>query len=111
MAAAKYNIEIEQGATFSRTIVVTENSSPKNLTGYTGKAQVRKTHGGDLIADFQVTISDAVNGEITWEMPSATTAQLQERKGVYDLEINDGAAVITRLLKGDVVITPEVTQT
>ena len=44
MAAAQYDILIEQGATFSRTFVWKDSSEVAvDLTGYTARMQIRKT--------------------------------------------------------------------
>ena len=41
MAAANYNIEIDQGSDFNITIEVKEDGSVKNLTTYSARAQAR----------------------------------------------------------------------
>lgn len=110
MSAGTYDLTIEQGATFSRTITVTENSSPKNLTGWTGRASFKKTYGGSKKADFNVTITDEPNGVLTMSLTADQTSKLSG-DGVYDLEIDDGAGTVIRLLQGTVTVSPEVTTT
>ena len=40
--AAKYDLDIEQGASFSKTLYLTKsNGFPKDLAGYSGIAQIR----------------------------------------------------------------------
>ena len=44
------------------------------------------------------------------EMPNATTAALSPGKFYYDLEIESGGGVVTRLLQGVARVTPNVTR-
>jgi molybdopterin-binding protein len=109
-----YNFTIEQGATFSRTIVVKNpDNTLYNLTGYTARMQIRRD-----IAATEVMISlttengklalGGANGQISITLSAADTATIT-RNGVYDLELVTGATVY-RLLRGAVSLVPEVTR-
>ena len=74
MAAGTYNLIVEQGATFKRTLVVSESGSPKDLTGYLGRAQIRKSYNAlTPIITIAVNITDPINGVITLRMEASDT--------------------------------------
>ena len=111
MAAGKYNFTLEQGATFSREITVQDSGSAMNLTGYTPRMQMRSTHDSSSIAlTFDTSISNASQGKIQISKAATDTAAIEEGIYVYDLEIESGGGTITRLMEGNVTVTPEVTR-
>jgi hypothetical protein len=114
MAAARLNLTIEQGATFSRTIVLKDSDDVAvDLTGYSVAGQLRPTYSSNTAYDFDIEITDAAAGTITWTMDAATTSAIStvsKAKFVYDLELTNGSGEVERLLFGDVEITPEVTR-
>jgi len=111
MAAGTYNFILEQGATFTRTLTVQENSSAMNLSGYSVASKMRSTHdSGTVVGTFSCTISNASGGVITVSMTSSTTSGIEEGMYVYDLEITSSAGAVTRLMEGNVTVNPEVTR-
>lgn len=114
MAAGTYNILIEQGATYDQTFTWTVNGSPVNLTGYSGRMQLRRS------ADSPTVIFDvAVNGTFTLGgaagtirvvIPATQTSTIPADHYVYDLELQSGSGVVTRLLQGAVTVSAEVTR-
>ena len=111
MAAGTYNFILEQGATFTRTLTVQENSSAMNLTGYSVASKMRSTHdSGTMVGTFTCTISNATGGVITMNMTSSTTSGIEEGMYVYDIEITSSAGTVTRLMEGTVTVNPEVTR-
>lgn len=114
MSAGVLDLVIEQGATYKRVIeYVDENDSPIDLTGYTVRMQIRNNHiTNDIIlelTDLYISITDALNGEITINIPANITATLPSILGVYDIEI-ELTGDVERLLQGTVQISPEVTR-
>ena len=112
MAAGTYNFTLEQGSTFSRQITVQENGTALNLTGYTARMQMRSTHDSSTIAlTYTSTIaSPASNGIVNLSATASQSAAIEEGIYVYDLEIESGTGVVTRLMEGKVTVTPEVTR-
>lgn len=111
--AAKANIIVDQGTTFSTQVTVTSaNGSPLSLAGYTASAQLRKHYASANSTSFSVAIaSNSQTGVITLELPASTTQTLAAGRYVYDLEIyNSGNTVVTRVVEGIVTITPGVTR-
>ena len=107
----KYNLNIDAGTTFVLTVTV-ENT---DLTGYSARTQFRTnvtssnfvyegtTGNGDIV------ITDAVNGVFTLTISATDTAALSKTY-VYDIEIESAGGVVTRVLRGDVVVRPQVTR-
>lgn len=113
MTAGIYNLVIEQGATFSRALVIEKDGSPWDISGYEVRAQIRKTfESADVLQHITVVVTDPVAGEVTLTIIAADTAGLPITNAVWDLELDDqaGTPVVRRLLKGKVEIVPEVTK-
>lgn len=111
MAAGKYNFTLEQGATFSREITVQDSGSAMNLTGYTPRMQMRSTHDSSTIAlTITASISNATQGKISLSATDTLTSAVEEGIYVYDLEIESSVGTVTRLMEGNVTVTPEVTR-
>ena len=111
MAAGTYNFIMEQGATFTRQLTVKENTSALNLTGYSVASLMRSTHDSStVVGTFTCTISNASGGIISMAMTPAVTGAIEEGMYVYDLEITSGSGTVSRLLQGEVTVSPEVTR-
>lgn len=115
MIAGVYNLNIDQGATFERTITVKNpDESLYDFTDYTARMHIREEMDSD---DFQVALTTE-NGGLTLGGSAGTinmylsptdTAALDD-EGVYDLEIIAPSGKIYRLLKGRVRVDTEVTR-
>ena len=111
MTAGRYDIVIDQGADFSIQLDLANNGSAVNLTDFTARAQLRATPTtSELAGSFTLTFIDRTGGILNMEMPNATTAALSPGKYYYDLEIESGGGVVTRLLQGVARVTPNVTR-
>ncbi len=111
------DICIFQGATFNQTLFYEtgEPSAPVNLAGYTAKMHIRsKPESKALILELSTTndriVLNEATGSIRLFISATDTALLSVcDKAVYDLELTTGA-VTTRILQGNVIISPEVTR-
>lgn len=111
MSAGSYNFTLEQGVTLDRTVTVQENGAAMDLTGYTPRMQVRETHDStSILLTVNCSVNNALGGVIRLEASAATTAGIEEGIYVYDLEIESSGGAVTRLLQGNVTVTPEVTR-
>jgi hypothetical protein len=115
MAAGVWNIVIEQGGTFSNTVTWKDGSGVAvNLTGYTARMQIRK-NPDSFVTLVEITTENGgitlggAAGTIALLITAAVTATLPAGPAKYDLELISGSTV-TKLLKGDVSILPEVTR-
>lgn len=116
MAAANYDILIEQGATFLLHITYKDSLGvPINLTGFTARMQVRKKYSDTnalltlTTETGEITLGGAA-GTVDLAAPATATEDVTVQCGVYDLELRNAAGVVTRLLQGNVTISPEVTK-
>ena len=112
MAAAHYNIEIDQGSDYNITIEVKEDGSVKDLTTYSARAQARADIEDSSTAfSFTCTIPTPTNGKILMKLPAATSSSVTAGEYVYDLEVfTSGDSVVSRLMGGKATISREVTR-
>lgn len=116
MSAGTYDILIEKGATFQLSLTwKAPTNTPYDLTGYTARMQVRKSvnatapllsltsSGGDIVLG-------GAAGTIVITASATATAAMDATHGVYDLELVAPSGTVTRVLKGSVEISPEVTR-
>ena len=86
MSAYVHNLTILGGADFNQEYDMLETGGqPINLTGYTGKSQIRKHKNSGTAVSFNVGFLDRVNGKINISIPSWTTSKLKEGRYVYDI--------------------------
>lgn len=116
MAAAPYDILIEQGATFQLNLVYKDsNASPIDISGYTARMQVRRAYDAPTPLLNLTTENGAITlggaaGTIAVQAAAALTTDLPAKPAVYDLELISPGGVVTRLIRGVATITPEVTK-
>jgi hypothetical protein len=124
MLAGIYNITCEQGATFSRSIILQypdpadptlETYLPWDLSGYTARMQGRRllTSTSTLFSltteNGGIDLEPNEDGEIVIQMTAAQTALLTS-DGVYDLELIDASGTVYRVIQGDFKLSLEVTR-
>lgn len=115
MAAGRYDITIEQGATFSLPISYKDSTgSVVDLVGgngYTARMMIKESAGGTAIISLTnssgITLAASGNN-IVIEISATDTAAMDFDNAVYDLEIVSGAEV-TRVLEGKVKLSREIT--
>ncbi len=118
MSAGTYNWTIEQGVTLDKTFTwKDENGVGIDITNYSIRMQVRPTKEASTIlldldngAKGGIAITDAANGIFKITRSAAQTAALETGAYAYDLEMEDVAGVVTRLVEGDFKVVGEVTK-
>ena len=111
--AAIANLLIDQGASFSITITVyNSDDTVFDLTDYTVAAQVRKSYSSSSAsATFTISFSsDRTLGQITLSLTPTQTAELEEGRYVYDIEVTSSDSTVTRVLQGTVTVSPNATR-
>jgi hypothetical protein len=105
------NLYIDQGATFTATIQVFDDTgAPFNLATYTPAAQIRKNYATNTVAaTFTTSVSEAANGTISLSLSAQASGNLKYGRYVYDIEITSGASVL-RPVEGIVTVYPQVTR-
>lgn len=110
MRPAVYNLDLYRGDTYAWQFVLYTNSSmttPADLTGVVAKAELRQTSGSTPIASLicDVEQPNKVNVNLTvlaWD----TIAWSQGR---WDLQLTYPAGEVITILKGEVTVTPDIT--
>lgn len=112
----RYNATIQQNASWVLNVTITDSGgTAKNLTGYTGKSQIKSAYGASaVLAEPTVTITDAANGKLEIKLTAAQTAALAVtvpgKLPVWDVLISNTENTLTfRILEGNVTVTPGVT--
>ena len=129
MSAGRYSFTIEQGTTFQLELIYKDsNQIPINLTGYSGRMQIRPTVDSNTV---YLTLSSSLNadgtglnfsgssgtnppssGSIGIYIASCTSSLLNFTNAYYDLEIYSGSncPYTVRLIEGQVQLSKEVTR-
>ena len=109
--AAISNIFIDQGTDFSVTVDVTDaNGSPLNLSGYTAASQIRKSYASSSASATFTTSISVSSGQVTMSLTDTQTSGLAAGRYLYDLNITSSASVTSRVVEGQVIVTPGVTR-
>ena len=131
MIAGVYNLTIEQGSTFGRLIaieqpdLVTDPTGQTfenfDLSGFTARMDVRRTidtatpmitlttENGRIAINPSIAGNATRNNEISLSITAADTATITT-SGVYDLEIISAGGTVSKVIRGDVTLIPEVTR-
>ena len=117
MSAAKYDLRIEQGATYQLRLVWKDSDGqPLDLSPMSARMQIRSTHkAATPIVSLTsspgggITLNGA-SGEIDIALSAEQTAGIAQSSGVYDLELVGSDGFVTRLIEGRVTVSPEVTR-
>jgi hypothetical protein len=108
------NLYIDKGSTFKFTVDLEKSTGTSlDLTNYTARGQIRKSYTASTKTDFTVVV-DVTNTELDISLTAAQTDALKAGRYVYDMEIIDNTpspAEVTRVLEGQVIVTPRVTST
>lgn len=113
-----YNICVNQGCDWSMTLTWTAGSplTVQNLTNWTAHMQVRPGFASDTEAVLLDLSSGAGSivlggtaGTIQISIANATSSALNFTQAVYDLKMTNPSGLVTRLLQGQFMVSPEVT--
>lgn len=106
------NLAIDQGTTYSVTVSVTDTTgSARDLSGYTGRAMLKRSYNSTTNTSFTVEINNPSEGEIVLSLTDAQTANLKYGRYVYDLELVSNAdSTVERIVEGIITVYPEVTK-
>ena len=115
MTPGKYNMVCPQGSTFNQELTYTINAANVNLSGYTARMQIREKHTSttsllDLTTENGGIMLGGSSGTISINIAASTTTGFIPKEYVYDLELISSGGVVTRLIEGKFIVTPEVTR-
>jgi len=105
------NLFVDQGSDFSITVSLTDaTDSALSLANNTFLAQVRKSHGSNTVKATFSTAHDGVGGNLTLTLTDVQTAALENGRYVYDVLQTDASGIKTRLMEGQLIVTPSVSR-
>jgi|TARA_R110000764_G_scaffold61494_1_gene131011 hypothetical protein len=105
------NLTVDQGSSFLAYVDVTDSSgNALDLNGYTVAGQIRKTYSSLTAVSFSASVSNALGGTISLGLSDTVTNAMKPGRYVYDVEILNSNGTRTRVLEGQVEVTPGVTQ-
>lgn len=116
--AGRWDLVIEQGATFERYFRW-ENSlgAPRDLSSYSLRMNIRRFFDDDSViattegASPAIVISEpGATGVFKVTMTAAATAALDFTRAVYDIEAYDGSSNVHRVVQGSIRLDKEVTR-
>jgi hypothetical protein len=124
MAAGKYAMLIEQGATLDLELEYKDSTNtPIDVSAYTGKLQIKSDYADNSPTTYLSLTNPVVNdtgidfttggssGVIGIKISATDTSALTFDTAIYDFEITDTNNVVTRLLQGTVQLSKQVTTT
>ena len=112
--AARANLQIDQGATFSTDVTVSDTDGTAfDLTGYTSSAKMALGYSSTRTRTTLTTeiASDPTTGVITLSLTADQTNNLEApARYVYDVEIlKTSDSTVTRVIDGIITVSPSVT--
>ena len=111
--SAKYNLVCDQATTFNFQFQILNDTTPWDLTGYSGTMTVRPFVGASTTTVVASTangamVLTALTGRINVTLSAATTGDITAGRYSYDLVLDSGSSV-TRILEGKFIVTGAVT--
>jgi len=103
------NLFIDQGSDFNFSVDLATEGASVNLAGYSARGQISKSYTSSTATDFIITIDDS--DTLSASLTAAQTGALKPGRYVYDIEILSGDAtpIVTRVVEGQIDVTPRVT--
>ena len=124
MAAGKYALLIEQGATLDLELLYKDsNNTPIDVSSYTGKLQIKSDYANNSPTTYLSLTNPVISGSgidfttngnsgiIGIKLSAASSSALTFDTAVYDFEITDTSGIVTRLLQGSAQLSKQVTTT
>ena len=123
MAAGIADLIIQQGETFTRYLTLVgpaPTSAPIDISTYTFRGQIRaNAQATEVLANFTFSfpnggtdgvVAMSLTDTETSALPATGTKYSSYTKVQYDVEMEDASGNVTRLLNGQISISPEVTK-
>lgn len=106
------NLAIDQGTTYTVTVGITDEAgSPRSLSGYTARSQMRRSYYTNSNVAFTANIINPSEGEVVLSLTANQTSNLKLGRYVYDMELVETATgKVERIVEGIVTVYPEVTR-
>ena len=105
-------LDLDQGTDFNFEVDLTNpDGSVINCAGYSFASSIRKSfYSHRSTANLTVNIVSAANGNVTFGLTAAQTANIKPGRYLFDVKQTDNAGKKTRLFEGVVTVNPQVTK-
>lgn len=105
------NLTVDQGTDFEASVEVTDvNGEGVELTSYTYYGQVRKTYRSLTAVDFNITLDPFDSSSLIISLSADQTNAMKPGRYVYDVEVVSTSGQVTRVIEGQLELTPSVTR-
>lgn len=109
MAALKYDLIVDQGATYILYIpVFDDNGDPAYVEGWAATGQIRADYNSTTVR--HTLALTPIENSIVLTIPAADSTAWTWQLGRYDVELVAPSTTVTRLIEGWVVVRPNVTR-
>lgn len=108
-----HDIEVARGSAIQPLEMTCKDDAgnPVDLTGWTARAQVRKSYGSALLIDMNPVISDPVNGKVFLDVSGAETSTVPQGSYKWDLVLVDNLGEIRGVfIRGKFIVFDKITQ-
>lgn len=110
---ARYDLLVNQGATWAWAWPITVQGDPVDLTGWSARAQVRPSKSDNTVLHEWSTedgTASIANSRVTLYLTPAESSAWTWYTGVYDIELQDPDGHVYRISEGSIVVSREVTR-
>lgn len=110
MTALKYDLIVDQGADYERSIPVLgeDGQSVETLAGWSVAGQIRASYLSTMVLhQLDVTVSGT---DVLLSIPAAVSSAWAFRLARHDIELTAPDGAVTRLIEGSVLVRPEITR-
>jgi hypothetical protein len=107
----RYDLEIYQGDTFRFNVVLSGDTGPLDITGWTASASIKdKKDGNAPTPELDITVGDT-DGTIEVFLSNTGTDALVAADGPYkyDIQLTDTAGNVRTFLAGFINVTEDIT--
>jgi len=111
--AAYAEFYMDQGATFSTTITLDDDTTNSviNVAGYTAVSSMRRSYySANVTANLTCTFTDPSNGVLVLSMTAANTANITPNRYLFDVKTTSPSSEVTRILEGIITVLPQITK-
>lgn len=105
------NLTVDQGSEFEASVdVIDGDGNAVDLSTFTYHGQIRKTYNSLTAVDFDIELDINQIYTLNISLSAAITNAMKAGRYVYDVEVVSPAGTVTRVIEGQVEITPSVTR-
>ena len=107
---SKQNLYVQQGADFSTSLnILADDGTAINVAGYLFGGSIRKhVYSANVSAVLSISVPDSANGVVSVGLSGAASSNLEQGSYLYTVNMKDTSNTVTRILDGQLNISPSV---